>query len=186
MSLMIRRLTALVASLPVIAGGSLVAHSLAHRLVGSAGADQHTHDYLSRAPTVLAIAFGFSLAALAVALRTAEGHLRAPAWLFALAPPVGFAVQEHLERALQGDSTARTALEATFALGVALQLPFALLAYVAARILFRAVASVVTRLAPRRMRLRVPPLARPVYRVSLPRPALAGSCSGRGPPALSS
>jgi hypothetical protein len=183
---MIRRLTALVASLPVIAGGSLVAHGLAHRLAGGAGADQHTHDYLSRAPTVIAITFGFSLAVLGVALRNAEVHVRAPAWLFALAPPVAFAVQEHLERALQGESAGGTSLEPTFALGLALQVPFGLLAYVAARILFRAVAIVVTRVAPRRVRRRVAPPARFVYNVPFPQPAFAWRCSGRGPPALSS
>lgn len=183
---MARRLTALVASLPLIGGGSLVAHDVAYRLVGGTGAYQHTHDYLSRAPTVLAIMLGFSLAALAVALRHSELHLRAPAWLFAFAPPVAFAVQEHLERAVQGQPTASTALQPTFALGLALQLPFALLAFFAARILFRAVAVVAKLFAPRGTRLRPAPLARPVFRFSLPRPTLARGFSSRGPPALSS
>jgi hypothetical protein len=183
---MVRRLTALVASLPLIGGGSLIAHDLAYRLVGGGGAYQHTHAYLTRAPTVLAILLGFSLAALAVALRHSELHLRAPAWVFALAPPVAFAAQEHLERAVQGQPTAGTALEPTFALGLVLQLPFALLAYVVARILFRAVAIVVRMFAARRPRLRPTPLARPVYRFSAPRPALARGFSSRGPPALSS
>lgn len=65
-------------------------------------------------------------------------------------------------------------------------MPFALLAYVAARILFRAVAIVVGLFASPNKRLRPAPLARPRFRLSFPRPALARGFSSRGPPALSS
>jgi hypothetical protein len=183
---MVRRLTALLASLPLIGAGSLAAHDLAYRLVGGAAYQQHMHDYLTHAPTLLELMLGFSLATLAVALRHSELQLRAPAWLYAAAPVVAFAVQEHLERAVQGQPTAHTVLEPTFALGLALQLPFALLAYIAARILLRAVALVVGLFRLRRTGLRPAPPARPVIRFSSPRRALARGFSSRGPPALSS
>jgi hypothetical protein len=182
---MVRRFTALVASLPLIGAGSIAAHDLAYRLVGGGLYQEHMHDYLTRAPTLLALLLGFSVAVLAVALRHSELHLRAPAWLFAAAPLVAFAVQEHLERAVQGQPAARTALEPAFALGLALQLPFALLAYVAARILFRTVALVVGFFRPRRARLRPAATERPGFRFSFPRPALARGFSSRGPPASS-
>lgn len=183
---MVRRVTALVAALPLICGGSLLAHALAYRLIDGT-AYPHIHDYLSSAPTVLAILLGMSIAAFAVALRHSELHLRAPAWVFALAPPVAFAVQEHLERAIHGQPTADTALEPTFALGLVLQLPFALLAYVAARILFRAVEVVARLLAARHTHPRPASLTRPGFPLSLLRPpALARGFSSRGPPALSS
>jgi hypothetical protein len=183
---MVRRLAALLVSLALVGGGLVAAHTVAYRLVHGSAAHEHPHEYLGSAPVVLALLFGFSLAALAVALRESEAHLRAPAWLFALAPPLAFAVQEHVERALQGEPTARTALEPTFALGLALQLPFALLAYLAARVLFTALAMVVRRFAVRGTRRGPAKLAHPVFHLLLPRPAaLARGFSSRGPPALS-
>jgi hypothetical protein len=181
---MVRRLAALFAALALVGGGSLIAHALAYRLVEGNTAHRHTHEYLSRAPTLLALLLGFSLAVLAIALRNSEAHLRAPAWIFALAAPLAFAAQEHLERALRGEPTARTALEATFALGLLLQLPFALLAYLAARILFRALEIVARLLVLHAARPRFVQPARPVVRVSFPPPAaLARGFSSRGPPA---
>jgi hypothetical protein len=161
----------------------LLAHALAYRVV-EGDASAHIHDYLSSAPALLAILLGLSLAAVAVALRHAELHLRAPACVFALAPPVAFAVQEHLERTVQRQPAARTALELTFAVGLVLQLPFALLAYVAARILFRAVELVARLLAARGARPRPASLALPGFRSLLRPPALARGFSSRGPPAL--
>lgn len=185
-AVMARRLAALSLSLALVTSGLLAAHSLAYRLVHAPSGQQHVHDYLVRVPMVLAVVLGFSLAALAVALRESELHLRAPVWLFALAPPVAFAVQEHLERAVQGLPAAHTAFEPTFLLGLALQAPFALLAYVVARILFRAASLVARLLAARKPRLRPARFARPLFHVSSPRPAaLARGFSSRGPPTLS-
>lgn len=181
---MVRRLAALFAALALVGGGSVLAHALAYRLVEGTAAHKHTHEYLSAVPTVLALLFGFSLAVLALAVRNSDAHLPTPAWIFALAPPVGFAVQEHLERAVRGEPTARTALEATFALGLVLQLPFALLAYLAARMLFRALEIVARLLVLHAARPRPGQPARPVVRLPLPPPAaLARGFSSRGPPA---
>jgi hypothetical protein len=108
-----------------------------------------------------AVLIGFSVAALAVAVRESEASLRAPAWLFAVVPPLAFGVQEHLERALQGEPTAGAALEPTFVLGLVLQVPFALLAYLLARLLLGAVALAARLVAatPRLARPRSPSLA---------------------------
>jgi hypothetical protein len=181
---MFRRRVALLASLPLVGGGLLAAHEVAYRLVLDAGAHRHTHDYLTRAPLALAVLLGISLAALAVVLRESEAHVRAPAWMFALAPPFAYVAQEHLERALQGEPTASTVLEPTFAVGLVLQLPFALLAYLAARILFRALAIVVRRFSSGNAFPRPAQLSRPVFQLWLPRSAsLARGFSSRGPPA---
>jgi hypothetical protein len=184
---MARRLAALSLSLALVTSGLLAAHTLAYRLVHGQVGHQHVHDYLARMPMVFALLFGLSIAALAVALRETELHLRAPAWLFALAPPSAFAVQEHLERAVQGLPAADTAVEPTFVLGLVLQAPFALLAYTLARTVFRAAEFVARLLAAQRpRRLRPARSARSTYELSSPHPAaLARGFSSRGPPALS-
>jgi hypothetical protein len=57
--------------------------------------------------------------------------------LFALLPPLGFALQELVERLLTtGDLPYDAALEPTFLVGILVQLPFALAAFVVARALF--------------------------------------------------
>ena len=62
-----------------------------------------------------------------------------PAWAFALLPLVGFTLQEHLERWLASGVLPWHEFAApTFLPGLALQLPFGLLAYLAARLLLRA------------------------------------------------
>ena len=50
----------------------------------------------------------------------------APPTIAALAAPVAFAVQEHVERVAAGQDAWLTALAPTFLVGLALQLPFAL------------------------------------------------------------
>jgi hypothetical protein len=101
------------------------------------------HGYLAELtrPTAL-IAAAACLAALALqyrALRNGRLGLRLRAAPFALVPIAVFAVQEHLERFLHhGSLTGDLLLESTFLLGVALQVPFALLAYACAWLLLRA------------------------------------------------
>jgi hypothetical protein len=184
---MARRLAALSLSLAILTSALLAAHALAHRLAHGHAGHHHVHDYLGRMPMVFALLFGLSIAALAVALRETELHLHAPAWLFALAPPSAFAVQEHLERVVQGLPAADTAGEPTFVLGLVLQAPFALLAYALARTVFRAAALVARMLAARQPRPPRPARAgRSTYELSSPQPAaLARGFSSRGPPAHS-
>ena len=134
-------------ALPLAFVGSQAAHSIAYALVYP---QAHTraltlfatgHAYLAWLP----LAFGAAAAAAAVSLAvTAVDAARrrpvrhVPAWAFALVPPVGFVLQELLELSLHtGTFGWRAFLAPTFLPGLLLQLPFALAAYVAARVLLR-------------------------------------------------
>jgi hypothetical protein len=67
---------------------------------------------------------------------------------FAVLPPLAFALQELLELSLHTGSVAWHAFaEPTFLPGLALQLPFALVAFVAARLLLRVAVRIVRALA---------------------------------------
>jgi hypothetical protein len=129
-------------------GGSQIAHALAYRI---AYPQAHArvlhmlatgHSYFTRLPLLLAAAAACVLASLAVtAADAARGRpARAlPAWAFALLPPLAFALQELLELSLHTGTFAwRAVLAPTFLPGLLLQIPCALLMYVAARVLLRA------------------------------------------------
>ena len=100
------------------------------------------HGYMSLLPFALGVAAAVTLLSLALAAADAARGRRGrplPAWAFALLPLVAFTVQEHLERWLSsGVFPWHAAAEPTFLPGLALQLPFGLLAYLAARLLLRA------------------------------------------------
>jgi hypothetical protein len=96
------------------------------------------HSYLGYAPAIGV--WGLALV-LGLVLWVGEG-LRGrrpsapPLRLFALLPPVGFAVQEHLERLIgTGGIPHDLVLEPTFLVGLALQLPFAVVALLLAHAL---------------------------------------------------
>jgi hypothetical protein len=132
--------------------------------------------------TVVLLAAGASLFGRARALR----RLRTPIWLFALLPPAGFAIQEHLERLIHTGSVPYGAsFETVFLVGIVLQLPFALAAYLAARALVTLAVAVVERLrAVYRPRLVSLSLTAPMsVRLHAPRERLlAGGLGGRAPP----
>jgi hypothetical protein len=129
-------------SLGLVAAGGLAAHGLAYRI-----AEPHDHEreallaetghgYLDPALfgslSVALVVVGFAGRMLAGARRRGGP----PLWLFALAPPVGFAVQEHAERMVHHEALFhQAAVEPAFLVGLALQLPFALVALMAARAL---------------------------------------------------
>jgi hypothetical protein len=128
--------------------GSQAAHALAYRLVfPDASVRLHVlaltgHGYLAWLPLALAVAGALGLVGFAFAVGdVARGrHVRelTPA-AFALLPPVTFVVQELVELSLHtGTDGWHAFAEPTFLPGLALQLPFALLAYLAARLLLRA------------------------------------------------
>jgi hypothetical protein len=170
--------------LPLMAAGCLAAHSAAYRLVEPTPAESTTHGYLALAPLVLAVGIALGVVA---ALRSAlAGRIGAggPAYLFALLPPLAFTLQEHLERAFQpGESMFGTAFEPSFLVGLALQLPFALLALVIARTLLRVVEAAGALLRPPTVALRTPPVLRLAYFVDAPRlRALSSRHAGRAPP----
>jgi hypothetical protein len=193
-----RRSLAWLSVLPLILGGSQVAHVLAYRWVyPSAHVRLQAllstgHGYMDQLPLVFgigaAIAFVSLLAAVADAAR-GRGLRALPAWAFALLPLLTFVVQEILERSLHTGTFVWQAVESpTFVPGLVLQLPFAAVAYLIARLLLRTVRTI-GRLIRERRRLYTPRRltvsSRPLLVVCLPRLApLASAAAGRAPPLL--
>lgn len=177
--------------LPLLAAAWLSAHGLAYELVppapGDAGGTSlgDAHGYLAHAPLLVAVTLvlGTTLVLARSAARRPAGR-SLPAWLFGAAPLAGFAVQEHLERLLQGaDAPWATAGEPVFLLGLLLQVPFGLVAALVARTLHEAAGVLTDAHAPPRPSGRTPLLALP-RRVDLhPVPVLASRAAGRAPPA---
>lgn len=194
-----RLLWLLIAPLAVTA--SQGAHWLAFRLAAPDATARHHlldetgHAYLAYAPVLAGIAVALVLAALSV--RAAAAARRGPGrggdgvratvarWPFALVPLVTFAVQEHSERLLhEGAVPLHAYAERTFLLGLALQLPFGVAAYLLARLLLAA-ADTVGRLLGELPASPLSPAPRPARRPLLTaprRPALSLNLAGRGPP----
>ena len=179
-------------SLGLLAGGVYTAHALAYRLAVPDA--EHRHDVLEQTghgylDGPLLTSFFFALVAAGLAGRVLGGALggpHPPLWFFGLAPPLGFALQEHLERWFHdGAFPAGAALEPTFLAGLVLQLPFALAAALAAAALLAGADALAARLGGLR-RLRVLPEAapRPVPATPGIRPAGArvGARGQRAPP----
>jgi hypothetical protein len=195
-----RRAAAWLMSLPLMIAGTQVAHVLAYRwvypnahirlielLATGHGYMVGTHGYL---PLVLGIVGAVDLVAAGWVF---AGSMRrslqrpVPAWAFALMPLLCFTLQEFLERWLSGAPFPWwMVLQPTFRIGLALQLPFALVAFLAARLLLRT-----AKTAGRRARAQAP---RPVLvgfttgwvvvaLEGLLRLAPAATHAGRGPPA---
>lgn len=123
-------------SLPLVVASWLGAHCFAYWLV-SPGWERHMglhadhgHAYLGYTPAL--VIWGFALVLAGLVLCVGEGlrgrrPSQPPLRLFALLPPAGFAVQEHLERLVgTGGIPHDLVTEPTFLVGLALQLPFAL------------------------------------------------------------
>ncbi len=191
-----RRGLAWLFALPLMLAGSQAAHVLAYRWVyPSTNVRLHAlfvtgHGYLDRLPFVLAAGGAVALVALVFAgADAARGrHVeRLPAAAFALLPPVAFVLQEVLERSVHSGTFVWQAVEApTFLPGLALQLPFALVAFLVARLLLgaaeragRALAAAPPR-TPFAIALQRPP--RPV--ATRRRSPLADRLAQRGPPPL--
>lgn len=184
-----RRLPWLVA-LPVMLAGSQAAHALAYRLAFPQSTLRlHVlaltgHGYLARLPVVLALAGAAGIVGLGFAAWDAA-HGRRVRELspvaFALLPPVAFALQEILELSLHtGHLGWRAVAAPTFLPGLALQLPFAALAYLGARLLLRGAIRFGRALAQApRLRVSVPNCSR---RCAAPLQAVCSAASPRGPP----
>ena len=184
--------------LPLAGMGWLAGHWLACMVVARDvhdGAQHHVdagHGYLVvAAPLMIACAGTVLLAGIALAIGDglrgrARSHL--PGWRIALVPPLGFAVQEHVEWLIASDAPVYVAaLEPTFLVGMALQLPIALGALLAARAVLALGHEVGRALAaPRSLR----PATCPIVLNALDRlepelarpPILATGHSERGPP----
>jgi hypothetical protein len=140
-----RRGLAWALTLPLVLLGTQAAHALAYDLVYPQAHGrillETGHGYLTWLPLTLALAGAVALAALGVAAADAARGRPArelPAWAFAFLPPATFVMQELLELSLHtGTFGWRAFLAPTFLPGVALQLPIALAAYLAARLLLR-------------------------------------------------
>ena len=182
---MARRRLVWLLSLPLATAGWLSAHSLAYALV--APHDQHggvaVPILVACAITVLlavAIHDGFRRAAPA----------RVPAWPVGLLPPLGFAVQEHLERFIElNQLPIGTVVEPVFLAGLTLQLPVALVVLGVATVVLAAGHALGRELAvpwaPRPLSCAAaPPLAERLA-PALTRPqGLATGYGGRAPPSL--
>jgi hypothetical protein len=188
-----RSLTWLVA-VPLLVAGSQAAHALTYWIVYPGTSIRvHAlalsgHGYLDRLPLVLAVGLAIALVALVVAVLDASRGRQArslPAWAFGVLAPLAFALQEILELSLHAGTFAWHAVAApTFLPGLALQLPFALLAWLAARLLLRAAGRAGRALASRPPAGRVvaPLIAAPLG-ATLPRARPLAHClAKRGPP----
>jgi hypothetical protein len=181
-------------SLGLTVAGALAAHGLAYRFAEPhAERREHLleetgHGYLHTTQLaslcVALVVVGFAGAMLAGA-RRAE---RPPLWVFALAPPIGFALQEHCERILASDAGGlHTILEPTFLFGLLLQFPFALVALLVARALLAAAGALARRLGtlPRAKLAPDPCLAVPAACWIPAAPTLVGARGQRAPPPVS-
>ena len=177
-------------SLGLVAAGTLAAHGVAYRIAEPHDErrehllEETGHGYLD-GPLVLSLCLALIVVGFAGRVLASAGRAnRPPLWLFALAPPLGFALQEHAERALHHDTLLLAVLEPTFLVGLLLQLPFALAALLAARALLAAAAAVARHMgSPPRPRLA------PDASLALPgtfwipaSPTLIGARGQRAPP----
>jgi len=194
-----RRGVAWLVSIPLVVAGSQVAHWLAYRLVYPQ-AELRARDLLATGheymlgrigflPVVLGAVGALELVALAwtvACVIRSRPQAPVPPWAFALLPLVGFSVQEFLERWLAGSSFPWWMVEQpTFRVGLLLQLPFAVAAYVLACLLLRVAEEVAFAFhaAGRRLRLVDLGVRWPVDGAFPPRrAALADRHAGRGPP----
>jgi hypothetical protein len=142
-----QRRAAWLIALPVATGSWLNAHCLAYVLVPPDRAE-HAHHHVDGGHTyffstpVLAAALVTVLAA-GLVLCASDGFSgsaapsRPPVLLFALLPPLGFVVQEHVEGLIaSGSLSAELLVEPTFLTGLALQLPFGVAALLLTRALY--------------------------------------------------
>jgi hypothetical protein len=131
--------------LPLAVTSWFGAHCLAYWLVSPAG-ERHMgmhaadgHAYLGYTPAVALWGLALLLTGLVVCVWAGlrgERRTPPPVRLFVLLPPVGFALQEHLERLIgTGGVPLDLVLEPTFVTGLALQLPFAVAALLLAHAL---------------------------------------------------
>jgi hypothetical protein len=191
-----RQRLAWLSTVPLMLGGLLSGHWLGYQL---AIPDAHTrtdtlahsgHGYLGHAP--LALTTGVLVLIAALVFRTLagfRGQPRRPAAspVIVLLSPAAFVVQEHVERLIHsGEMPWTAALQPSFLLGLALQMPFALAALLLAWALDSVAHAVGRALAA------VPPhplfpvfVPLPAYITAAPHPAgLARGYGERAPPLL--
>jgi hypothetical protein len=127
-------------ALGLLGAGWVTAHVLSYKLLVPAAergrmlADTG-HGYF-QAADLLILCGTVTLAGLAVCVVAGKARRAPSPWILALLPPIGFVVQEHMERlAVSGAFPAHLVSEPRFLLGLLLQIPFALAALVFAHLL---------------------------------------------------
>ena len=125
------RVRAWIVVAPLVAAGTLVSHAAAYRLTGTPAGSLHS--YLEHAPQVVLV-----VSVLAVALAGLGARLHAPRpWAFLLLAPLAYLVQEHLELLIHtGDAPWILATPALL-VGLLLQVPLGLAAWLVATRLLR-------------------------------------------------
>jgi len=177
----VRKRALLSLSLPLAAAGCLAGHATGYAIAGMSRQDARVHSYLSFAPQLLATCAAF--VALAIALRV-SGRLagRPAAWPFALLPPLAFCAQELIERLVAG-LPVHAVFEPAVFVGLAAQLPIALVAFLVARAVLRVADVALGGFAPRiAFTLRPRVVAVPGGALQLVRTQLAFDRLGRAPP----
>ncbi len=189
-----RRLPWLLA-VPLMAAGSLAAHSLSYFVASAADSGAEVQERTSSGQAGYVVLFLGILGATALVVaaarlligRTCRRGCEPSPWLFFALPPLAFGLQEVSERLLRAEAFPfQAALEPRFLLGLLLQLPFGLLALSLARVLLRVVERIARLLArPKPARPTAPVSWSPGSSLDLPRiAALALGYQQRGPPAL--
>jgi hypothetical protein len=193
-----RRSLVWLVTVPIALVGVEVAHALVNVMIGSPTGSQG--ELFEAAGPAAGLTSGLTAVAIAIVLLALMANIagaspelegrRLTPLPYALMAPTAFIVQEHVETFLhRGSIPLGTVLEPTFLPGLAVQLPFALAAYLIARLLLRVAEVVRGRIGRRR------PLPRPAVRAvirfsvghAIPRLArLSSACSGRAPPAVAS
>jgi hypothetical protein len=192
-----RRWCAWCVAVPVLLIGSQAAHALAYRLAyPSLHVRMHVlaatgHGYLSQLPLAFGAAGAVALSTLCwTAVDAARGGLPRPIppAAFAVLPPLAFSLQELTERWLAVGGIPWWMVEQpTFRIGLLLQLPFGLLAYVVTRVLLRGAHDIGRRAAapaPPRRRSALPPRTVTPAGAVLVSGLLPAPWSTRGPPAV--
>ena len=112
---------------PVAAAGVLIGHGLAYRLTSTP--TDPFHAYLEHAPQVLLILTVAGVILAALGTRTNAPPARA----FPLVGLTTFVLQEHIERLVHGGGVPMLLTSPAFVVGLALQIPVALVAWALAR-----------------------------------------------------
>ncbi len=193
----VRRALTWLLLVPLALLGSEAAHSVDYWLVERDPGQRAAlladtgHGYLDVLPAAIATCWAVVLLALlGWALEGGRGR-RAPVLPFApfaLLPPIAFAGRELIERASHGELQLSAVLEPVFLVGLAVQIPFAVVAFLAGRALLHAASALGAKLSRNRERGPLAPRKVPSagLELSLPRLSpLAFAQAVRGPPAVS-
>jgi hypothetical protein len=137
-----RGLTWLIAG-PLMLAACEAAHELSYLLVDPDAAERHRvleqsgHSYFAQSPLLIGVGLGLLVTGFlcrAVAVLRGKPDWKAPARVFALLPALAFVLQEAAERLVHtGSFSFSGVLTPTLPVGLLLQVPFGLLAYLLAR-----------------------------------------------------